>query len=424
MSMLSATALDEIARYDVARRAKLHLPNRNRFYKYLLPCGQDMEIHTAACRTRRDGTIAVKEVVQASVDDPWIHIRDVAHYMIAGYIVDWSPEKLGPKKPWDYHGRWETDAYAPRCKWKIKCDVVNPEALLAHPRFRYCAWSPACGDILDYLKVYRKNPRIELLAKAGAERFCTRGGFAKRLAADKNLLRFFMANLDEITRLQYGVDAIALAYRDRITISEAGARIGDRRKFSGHGLPRQVDASKALAYTIRAKCGNYEYCRYLRNCQRLGLDLADTKNTFPRRFKHRSQILADQVAEIDRREKAEMAKAQDAQIAAVAKRFARLERSQSAFRVMLPRRTTDLIREGKRLHNCLGDGHYAAKMARGETLVAFVRRATRPGAAFVAVEYSPDQKRVLQCYAAKNGKPPAPVMKFVERWFAKLRAVA
>jgi hypothetical protein len=56
-------------------------------------------------------------------------------------------------------------------------------------------------------------------------------------------------------------------------------------------------------------------------------------------------------------------------------------------------------------------------MARGETLIVFVRRAERPSAAFVAVEWSPDQKCVLQCYAAKNGRPPEQVIRSVTKWF-------
>ena len=104
-----------------------------------------------------------------------------------------------------------------------------------------------------------------------------------------------------------------------------------------------------------------------------------------------------------------------------AEQYAKLERIRAGFRILIPRRTKDLIIEGKRLHNCLGDGHYAAKMARGETLLAFVRRAQKPSESFVAVEWSPDQKRVLQCYGSRNEKPPKPVLDFVTRAFKALK---
>jgi len=422
MNVLSSYQLRTVADYHASRVNLDKEPNRGRFWKYLFPDGEDMEVHTVACKFRRDGTVAAKEVVRASVDEGFQHVKDVACLTMSGYVVDWSPEKEGRPKIWSYNGRWETEAYAPRCRWKIACPVVNPEALIHHPRFRYCSWSEGCGDILDYLKVFAKNPRIELLAKAGLGRFGACGGFAKRLASDKRLARFLMDHAEEVKEYCYGCDVIGKAYRDGSTLDEAARRIGDRKHFRGWGLPIEIDATKARQYisTIkgpRSVVSSYDYCQYLKNCKRLGLDLLDTKNAFPRRFKQRAQVIADQCAEIDRKAKVELAKQQDQQIAATAARFARLERRTSALRITIPRKTAELIREGKRMSNCLGNGHYAAKMARGETLIVFVRRAERPNAAFVAVEFSPDQKRVLQCYAAKNGRPPEPVIRSVKKWF-------
>lgn len=71
------------------------------------------------------------------------------------------------------------------------------------------------------------------------------------------------------------------------------------------------------------------------------------------------------------------------------------------------------------MKNCLGDGHYAGKMVRGEVFIAFIRKATRPNVSFVAVEYDLRQKRVSQCYGANNSKPPKPVLQFVNRLFSK-----
>lgn len=52
-------------------------------------------------------------------------------------------------------------------------------------------------------------------------------------------------------------------------------------------------------------------------------------------------------------------------------------------------------------------------------MIAFVREAKKLNRAFVAVEFSPKQKQVLQCYAASNQKPPQEVVDFVNRLFVK-----
>lgn len=423
MKHLSHTDIEAIDRYDGTHHRCKGFVNRTRFYKYLLPAGNDMEIHTVAVKTKRYGTFSVvKEVVRASVDDPFQYVKDVVCLRMGGYTVDWSPEKVGKPHQWSYNGCWESEAWGRRCKWKINCNVINPHELQQHPRFKYCSWTPECGDILDYLKAYVKHPRIELLSKIGMGRFATKTGFVSQLERDKGLMRFFQANLPDIKESLRPVDVIRMAYKKGITMDEADTRIKARYAFKGLGLPSTVDAVKALHFVQYGS--RWDYCRYLQNCITLGMDIADTKVSFPKQYKQRKTIVNDRIAEIERQKNIEEAKAMDALIAAAAKKFARFEKARGVYRLMLPRKAADLKQEGKRLHNCLGDGHYAAKMARGETLIAFVRHARRPGAAFVAVEYDLNQKKLLQCYGDNNQKPAAPVLKFVAKVFPKSRRAA
>lgn len=427
MNRLTQFDIEAIQRYDWEHHVSKGFLNRTRFYSYLVATPEgDVEVHTVGVKAaRRPGTcgtlpVYVKPVTRASVDDPWIYVKDVVHHMMAGYVVDWSKEGLN-KVEWSY-GRWESVAFSPTSgMWKIRCEVVNPVVLQHTDRFKYCAWRPECGHILDYLKAYKAHPRIELLSKAGAYRFTTRVGFVSQLEKDKGLMRFFSQNLAAITKSGVGVDAIRLAYKSGIPIASALERIEARRGFRHHGgLPNGVDPIRAAKFVRSTKSNStWVYCRYLRDCVALGMNPADTKVAFPRQFEKRRTIVSDMVEAIENRKKAEFARRQDALIAAAAKRFELLEKGRGGLRVILPRRSSDLVVEGRRMGNCLGDGHYAAKIARGETIVAFVRRAKSPRASFVAVEYSPDQKRVLQCYAAKNQKPPAPVLDFVNRLFVR-----
>lgn len=65
----------------------------------------------------------------------------------------------------------------------------------------------------------------------------------------------------------------------------------------------------------------------------------------------------------------------------------------------------DLIREGEMLHHCVGRMGYDQKFARGETLIFFIRKANHPDKPLATVEYSPNNKKVLQCYGDHNSKP-------------------
>jgi len=421
VNFLPTSAMAAIDAFDWEKFRSLHTPNRTRFYKYLLPEGNDMEVHTVAVKSRKDGTVCIKEVIRASVDEHWMLVKDVAFRQMAGYLVDWSPEKMGPEPEyWSYRGVWHDELYDRSTgMWKLARPVVNPEALLQHERFKWCAWHDGCGDILDYLKLYVEQPRIEMLAKAGAGRFAACAGLVRSMAKDKCLTRFLMANLPYIKRFEYGVDVIRLAYKRGIPLHEAQSRIYDRRQFRSCHLPPAVDATRALEYIKSNECGLWDYCHYLRNCQKLRLDITDTKNLFPKQFKRRERIVQDQVHEVERRANAELAQKQDAEIAKMAARFARLEKSRGLFRVKLPRRAAELVREGEKLHHCVGSMGYAAKMARGETIIAFVRMAQNPNKPFFTMEWNPKENRLLQLYGNKHAAPTKPVQNFVNRLLLK-----
>ena len=422
MNVLNLESIREVLVHDFKVHIQKKQPNRTRFYKYLALEGRDVFVFTVAVKNGKQGQVA-KEVVRASVDDPFVYVRDMAFLNLAGYSVDWSQEKLGPDRCWGHiKGAWSSAVYERNSGlWKLDRDVINPEILLQSERFKWCAWSPACGDILDYLKAYVKHPRIELLAKTEAARFSTKLGFVRLLENDKNMLRFFMENIKTINRNRYGVDVIRASYFKGISFDRAALNIACRREFKGYQLPRELDAVRCLDYITSAKSYKQEYCTYIRNCSRLGMDLADTKNTFPKSFKRRRLIVADAVAELDRQQRAELAVKQDQELIKVCKKLTRYERKCGQFMLVLPRKSLDFVREGKRLHNCLGDGHYIAKMVRGETVIAFVRRSNKPSASYAAVEYSPKQRKVLQCYLAKNQRPPQPVLKFVNSVFPARR---
>ena len=141
---LSAEAMRSILAFDAERGFGIGgtEPNRNRFYHYLTQSGSDVQIRTVAVKAaKRTEKPMVKEVVRASVDDPWIHVHDLGFYTISGYFVDWAPEGYSTGHHFAYGRRWEASAYALRCMWKVNAPVVNPELLMRTRRFRWSAWA-------------------------------------------------------------------------------------------------------------------------------------------------------------------------------------------------------------------------------------------------------------------------------------------
>lgn len=398
--------------------------NRNRFYHYLTQSGSDVQVRTVAVKApRRNKEPVAKEVARSSVDDSWIHVLDLGFMPISGYLVDWGPQGFSDRG-WNYRGRWHPEAYGLRCMWKINARVVNPELLKRTSRFRWSDWSSSQAHILDYMKVFNEHPEIELLQKAGFGCYCTRISLVRKLKKDRAFRQFFMQNMETILAQRPTVKTIQKAYSKGISFSQALHEIDVRRSWRGY-LPGGIDALKAQRYVDAQKTGKFEYGKYLQNCQTLGLDLSDTKVCTPKKFKRRAQELQDQIDTIRAEEEAQRSRAKAKErrqmpikLAEIADQFQWLEgKSTRTFRIVVPRTIKQFSAEGKAMSNCLGDG-YAARMARGDSLIVFVRQAEHPRTAFVAVEYDLKSKRVTQCYGIKNSKPPAAVSCFVERIFS------
>ena len=58
----------------------------------------------------------------------------------------------------------------------------------------------------------------------------------------------------------------------------------------------------------------------------------------------------------------------------------------------------DKSHEGEMLHHCVGRMNYDQKFAKEQSLIFFLRDKSAPETPLVTMEYSPSQKRLLQCY--------------------------
>ncbi len=77
-----------------------------------------------------------------------------------------------------------------------------------------------------------------------------------------------------------------------------------------------------------------------------------------------------------------------------------------------PDRVSDLIREGKVQHICVG--MYVDRVAKGETDVVYIRKNNAINASFCTMEITDGV--IIQVRAKHNGKPPEDTMEFVEKF--------
>lgn len=85
--------------------------------------------------------------------------------------------------------------------------------------------------------------------------------------------------------------------------------------------------------------------------------------------------------------------------------------------LILPRNGSEIKKEGQTLHHCVGS--YVEKVAKGETLILFVRKETAPEIPYFTLEYK--NGKVIQCRGKHNCAMTKDVKVFVEAFERKMK---
>ena len=393
-----------------------------RFYSYLTRWQKELIKITVAVKQFK-GARYYKQVAVHSLHSPVCFAKDIDCYIIGGYVVCWYSEGLQKYAKSYADGKWYTykdkyfDPYAP---------CVNLSYVLNIPQFKYCAINGYNQtSIFKYLRCYEKYPQAEYLIKLGLPNLADKRTILALLKKDKAFRRWIIKNKD-ICNLQYNnASSIIHAYKTGNTFEESRKFIERKSKLyltkkyeCDYSPIKKLFRGKALerffAYIDEQKINYGLYLDYLNACNDLQLDMSLSKNAFPHDFMRWHDIRIDECAskraQIDERKRKELYK----KFAVTADKFLPLQNIQNKkYAVFIAKSPAELINEGNALRHCVGKMGYDEKMARGETLIFFVRRLTAPDKPFVTMEYSVYGKNVLQCYGNKNTKPNNNVLDFV-----------
>lgn len=212
-------------------------------------------------------------------------------------------------------------------------------------------------------------------------------------------------------RFQRGREVWALVEQGRLKESEAAGllRCDTDLERLKHAVGR-ASLHKILRYLGEGRDAQ-TWRDYLADCVTLGLDLDDRAVLFPKNLEAAHQGTIRQVEY----------KKDPARWAAFAKRLPGLKKLAWAADGLLIRPPADageLILEGQALNHCVG--RYVDDMAKGRTVILFIRRAQTPDTPFYTLEWK--EGRVVQCRTRNNSpydRDPA-VRAFVARWVERV----
>lgn len=163
-------------------------------------------------------------------------------------------------------------------------------------------------------------------------------------------------------------------------------------------VKQNLKIKKTLRYFIKTKCNIGEWLHYVDLLRKLAYQLDDSY-LYPSNFRKEDERVAREYAERLEMFKKEGDKLRNEMMGKISmalhknKEIRKFFEGSDGLQICVPETAEELREEGKRLHNCLRT--YVDKVARGETLIFFVRRIEDPTSAFVALEYR--NGRIIQC---------------------------
>lgn len=373
----------------------------------------------AAKKTKGKGT-QLLEVMREVIGVDLYLMRSVFYNGMAGWSC-WFPEINEV-----IDCSWNT--YAIDAMPGVWIEMVNPEFVFEMPQFEYCGYRGGF-PLAPYLRMYCKEPGIEFFGKM---KLRPTPALVKKAKSDPNFRKWLrQLTPEEVSKANAcGPAAVMKAYRlhtkDFVGLQNAAAEHMRKCKYAhayglGPLLKAGHSAEKVLEYLDDQRKQDktttaWQYRDYISACVYLKLDLKDTKNAFPKdlRRMHDRRIAErhSQEAKKDMEKRKQLYK----DFAATAARLAFAATVGECYAIVLPKSPADLKKEGDYLHHCVGKCGYDAKMARGETFIAFLRISNKIRKPFVTIEFDLKSRKIRQCYGEHDSRPGEEVLAFANTW--------
>lgn len=431
--------------------------------------GVDYVVNVATIQRGADGKTLfvrlwhIKRDRTARWEDIAGQLVEVCRWVIRGdRAAKWQKEA---KEGW-YLNYWRT----PLAEWERKRDVAtvydgsycfytpdNWAEIMAGTSLQYCPLGDYVKDEREYLDTIRflvdwaRYPAVEKLWKAGytrlvrqkiqgiekEHRYAVRWnrdtlqgatGLPLRVLRTKTPGDWTAENIHQVAEVWALQQKGTLTEPEAMELIRSGRNIQNIHAALGHAalhkilryVAKQEAVEQAEREKTKAKHPNryipplnteQTYRDYLKDCVELGLNLDDKQVLFPRDLNAAHQRTITQVKyKADESKRAAFEKA--------TKKYEELAWEQGDLLIRPARSPHELTMEGEALHHCVGG--YADRMAEGQTVILFVRRAADPDKPYYTMEYRCGT--VIQCRTDHNKSYEAdePVAKFVEDWLKHL----
>ena len=291
-------------------------------------------------------------------------------------------------------------------------------------------------DLIDYIKLYRKEPIVETFMKLNLYRFIENEKAIKTTNENKAFRKWLYRNYEDCKGKAFTTcynsfkknpnNSVQNYYNSLIYRIECGKELAKAGKEIYEYTIKFVTRERIRDYLEENNIGGSSYFDYLTACRWLQLDFNDTKVLFPRDFKTYHDDYTRQYGEWKLEQEKKQSKIEYAEISEkmniTASQFEYCNFKGNEFSIIVAKNKMELIEEGSKLHHCVGRMNYDKNQAEGESLICFVRRNNELDTPFATIQLNLNKFEIMQCYAIYNSKPSNDVMEFINNtWLPTIK---
>lgn len=290
-----------------------------------------------------------------------------------------------------------------------------------------------------YIELYQKHPQLEYIMKMGLWNIIAEGLqcrsfrniFNWKGKTPKDLFGVPIGKGDMLALSALAVDmdtfhlALYLKKNSRFSLTDLAQKRKELERLSNFDTCEMFDTLKGygvcseetLKYILRQQQKKKRYYSirgvlidwidYLQDCGKLGLNLEDTAVLKPHDLQRAHQNI---IAQLKIKADEEL----DKQIAQLKEERKRYNFAASGFIAKVAENSSELIKEGKTLHHCVGG--YADRHAKGKCTIILIRRLEEPEVPFYTMELVGPEKRIIQVRGNHNCGMTQEVEAFVESY--------
>lgn len=381
---------------------------------------------------KRAGQIQIREIIRKH-EDGSCDYKDcyyLSYGMGAGLHTIWENKRNYYYGAIEIYDEWEHQNEISECFARVRPhNIQAPEEIMAMDieRLKYSAYD-GLVDFMEYFKLYKKYPIAEMVMKLGLYQFL-KDKALKWLTEEKAFRKYVYEHAEEIGRLSaqwthnaYKRQVQVQDYASSLTYRiECGRDLRANLQEQYEFIKRYTTQEKLHEWLEKNKIGASSYADYVKAVRWLELNFEDTKVLFPRNFQEVHDEYIRQFNEAEAERQAKATAGISAQMEEIAKRYTYGNRSIDGYVFILARNKMDLIKEGSQQGHCVGKMDYDKRQAEGRIIIVFMRHEESQDQSCVTIEYSLEQKRVMQKYAKYNSTPEEAQIEIIDKWEKYMR---